>query len=64
MKSQGVPTHPPTKKIFLNRVENNQRIKYDKYFEQQMGTKHPMWYHIDAKLMKVGTIIIIEYISR
>ena len=54
----GGPNPPTNKKIYLNKFENNLRSKYDKYFEQQMGTKQPMWYQKDAKLMKICTIIL------
>ena len=54
----GGPNPPTTKKIVLNKLENNLKSKYVEYFEQQIGTKHTMWYHIDAKIMKVCTIIL------
>ena len=41
----------------LCNLEYNQWGKQAEYFDQQMGTGHPMWRNKDVKLMKVCTLI-------
>ena len=49
-----------TEGLQLCNLEYNQWGKHTEYFDQQMGTGHPMWCNKDVKLMKVCTIILID----